>query len=205
MSVAATRGARLRSRDARTLVRGLAVAALAVAVSACGFHLRGSYSLPEALMPIHVDAPGGSDIGAALRESLKRQGAQLTDERDQAASSLAVLDESEERRVLSVDDAADVEEYEIRKTVRWQLVRTEAGENGDDGEGDGGDRGDTATGGGTRTLIAPNELQARRDYEFDSSQVLSKAEEERTLYRDMEESLAQQILFRLQAWSPEGD
>jgi LPS-assembly lipoprotein len=171
----------------RAVVRLAATAALALAVAACGFHLRGSYRVPEALMPIHVDAGSGSAMGDALRQALERQGAELTDDKARAGSSLAVLDESEDRRVLSVDETADVSEYEVQKSVRWQLVRP---------AGDGADA-------AAATLIAPNRLRARRDYEFDPASVLSKAQEEESLYADMEQALAQQILARLQAWSPE--
>ncbi len=192
MSAAAGGGPSPRRR-AHTIALALAATAIAVAVTACGFHLRGSYSLPAGLMPIHVDASGARDMGRALGEALERQGAELAATREGAASSLVVLDESEDRRVLSVDDAADVDEYEIRKMVRWQLVRPVSAEDGD---------GEASE---ARTLIPPTRLQVRRDYEFDSSRVLSKDEEERTLYRDMEQALAQQILARLQAWSPEDE
>ncbi len=159
----------------------LAVVCLALAISACGFHLRGSYSLPEALLPIYVEAPAGSGTAKAVRDALRRQQGALAPEAAQAQSTLVIMDEGEDRRVLSVDDSANVSEYELRKTVRWRLER------------DVGDASETALG--------PTRLRVRRDYQFDSQAVLAASQEEDTLYSDMEQALAQRILARLRSWS----
>ena len=160
-----------------------AVAALALAVTACGFQLRGSYRLPDALFPLQIDAPGGSAVARELRATLERQDVELTADPAAAAARLVILDESSERRILAIGSSADVEEYELRTTVRWELVRAAAE--------------------GETTALGPEELTACRDYGFDPEAVLSKQNEEDALYEDMSEDLAQRLLFRLQAWSPE--
>jgi LPS-assembly lipoprotein len=174
-----------RPRAARIHPRLLLLAGLAVTLAACGFHLRGSYRLPEALYPLLIDAPSGSTVAEELRTSLRRVDASLTSDRDEARTRLVVLDESRDRRVLSVGDSANVDEYELRQQVRWKLV--------------------DATTKDRTPLLSEVQLEARRDYTFDAASVLSKQEEEQALYKRMSEDLAQRILFRLQSWSPGED
>jgi LPS-assembly lipoprotein len=159
-----------------------AAACLAIALIASGFHLRGSYSLPEALIPIDVEAPAGSGTAKAVRDALRRQQGALTTDAAKASATLVIMNENEDRRVLSVDDSANVAEYEIRKTVRWRLERKK--------------------GEARETALAPSRLRVRRDYQFDPQAVLSKSQEERTLYNEMERELAQRILSRVGSWSP---
>lgn len=158
-----------------------AVAALALLLGACGWHMRGSYELPSAIVPVAVDGEGA--LARSLERDLRRLGAL---EGGEPASRLEILDESDDRRVVSVDDDGDVNEFEVRYVVRWQLV------------------GESDSGKGQRVLIAPRTLESSRTYDFDSADVLSKDEEEAARIEAMRDDMVQQILFRLQAWDPGG-
>ncbi len=152
------------------------LAAVVLLPAACGWHLRGSYAMPPTLVPIAVEGEG---IAGELRDSLRRTGAL---DGGEPASRVEILEQNQDRRVVSVDADGKVNEYEIRYDVRWQLTAS-----GDDGTGQ-------------RVLIAPQTLQASRTYDFDSGSVLSKSDEEETRIEEMRDDIAQQILFRLQGW-----
>jgi len=148
-------------------------------LAACGFHLRGAYTLPESIQPIAIEGDAASGIARALRDSLERNGAALASAPEAAATHIVVLDENRQRRVLSVGASAKADEYELRYTVRWKLSR--------------------GTGSEASDLIPASTMETRRDYVFDSTGVLAKQNEEETLYDDMRKELAGRIVSRLQA------
>ena len=160
-------------------VRPVVALLLAALVAGCGWQLRGSYDLPGALVPIAVEAGG---VGGALRESLRVSGALARATDEAPASRVEILEESDSRRVISVDPQGKVDEYELRYEVRWQLTAAGSGDRA------------------RRILIAPLTFSANRSYDFDAGSVLSRDEEERILVETMREDLAQRILFRLQGW-----
>ena len=162
--------------------RSLAAAVMALALAGCGFQLRGQFSIPAELQPIHIQAGGGSNVARELREILRRNGVALAGDRAGAASELEILDERRQRRVLTVSvTSADVDEYELKHTTRWVLRDT--GEK-------------------RRPLTGVETIEALRDYTYDRTAVLAKQSEEEILIEDMEQDAAIRILYRLQAWSP---
>lgn len=168
---------------ARAGALAVALAAL-TALAACGFQLRGSYDIPPAIVPIAIEAPGGSGVARALDDALGYGDMRVATSDESAASRIEILDERSERRVLAVGSRGKVDEYELRYNVRWRLVDARA-----DAEGE-------------RELIAPAELTARRDYIQDSTAVLGKESERDALVDGMREDIAQRILARIQAWEP---
>lgn len=160
----------------------LAAAGLALLVAGCGFQLRGQFSIPAELQPIHIKARGNSRVAVELREILRRNEVSLAGEAAAAASELEILDERRQRRVLTISaTSADVDEYELRHTTTWVLRDT--GEQ-------------------RRPLTGVETIEALRDYTFDRTAVLAKQSEEASLVRDMEQDAAIRILYRLQAWRP---
>ena len=150
---------------------------LTTAITACGWHLRGSYSLPPEITPIAVD---GGGIAARLRNSLRSGSALARSSGDPAASDLEILEEGDNRRVISVNADGNVDEFEVRYSVRWQLTAP----GSDDSS--------------RRILIAPTTFRANRNFDYSTSTVLSTNEQERRLVEEMRDDIAQRILFRLQ-------
>lgn len=159
------------------------IALLAALLVACGFQLRGSYDIPADLQPLRVDA--GGEFGDALERVLRTGGVELTRERDQAAATLRVTDRSEERRVLAIREDGRVDEYELVYRVTWHLAPS----------GGGGDPADH--------LIAATRYSGERSYIFDPGSRLAADDEEEVLREILREDLADRILRRLEAWSPD--
>lgn len=150
---------------------------LATTITACGWQLRGSYNLSPEITPIAVEGGGVAD---ELRNSLRNSNALAESTADSAAADLEILEESDSRRVISVDENGKVDEYEVRYEVRWQLTA-----KGSDDKS-------------RRILIAPNTFRANRSYDYSANTVLSTNEQEERLIENMREDIAQRILFRLQ-------
>lgn len=157
----------------RFLQAGGAIAALAL--SGCGFRLRGPQALDFATL--HLNTPPETELGAQLRRLVATSGTtRVVEEAEHAEARLQILGNSRGREILSLTGAGRVREYQLVQTLRFQLL----------------DKSGTP-------LIAPTSLSARREYTFDDSQVLGKEQEETLLYRDMQNDLVQQMMRRVAA------
>lgn len=122
----------------------------------------------------------GGEVADNLRNSLRSNNALMGSTDGSAASTVEILEESQRRRVISVDANGKVDEYEIRYEVRWQLTA-----KGSDDKS-------------RRILVAPTTFRANRSYDYSAGTVLSTNEQERRLVENMRDDIAQRILFRLQ-------
>ena len=160
--------------------RTLAAALLAMLLAACGFHLRGPEPLP--FVTIYVGAPDYSELGAALKRSIRASGhTRVVDSPQEADALLTVVSEAREKSILSLNAAGRVREFQLRYRF---VFRVQAKEGPD--------------------FLPQNEIVLTRDFSFNDSAVLAKEQEEALLYRDMQNDLVQQIMRRMAAAKEEG-
>lgn len=158
------------------------VLVLSLGLAGCGFQLRGQFSIPAELQPIHISAQGGSRVAQELHGMLLRNDVRVVDDRAAAKSVIEILNENRQRRVLTVAaDTAQVDEYELRYTTDWIL---------------------RGTGEQRRPLLHRETIESLRDYTYDRTAVLAKQSEEATLIENMQQDAALRILYRIQAWDP---
>ena len=150
---------------------------LLVGLTACGFHLRGQLELPEAMAATYIESAGvNADLVKRLRNSLQNNGAQVTTNRSEATAILRLLNDSADRRVLSVGGGRKVRELELHYAVRFELVEL------------GGDH-----------LVAPQQVELFRDYTYDENDILGKQGEEANIREDMIREAANRVLRIIQA------
>ena len=145
-------------------------------LASCGFELRQS---PEMVFQtLYTNVPDNSVFGQQLKRSLKanRQLEIITDVREieRAQVIFELIQELQEKVVLSKSSTGTVREYLLRFRVRFKL-RTRDGYE----------------------LIPETELVQERDISFSETAALSKESEEQLLYKDMRNDLVQQVLRRL--------
>lgn len=156
---------------------------LLLALTACGFHLRGSVQLPPELATMSVlDARPATDIAPALRKALKSAGTQLS---DAAPMVLQINAEQYGKRVLSVDSTGRAQEYGLSYMVRFLL------------KGMGGAEREHES-----VWLAEQAVTQTRDLRFDAAAVLGTEGEERQLQAEMRSDAVMQILRQLQAVRP---
>ena len=157
----------------------LAALAFVALAAGCGFHLRGPQ--PLAFSSIHIGAGQYSPLGAALRRQVALSGTTTVEEdADKAEVRLQILADERTREILSLTSAGKVREYELGQRIRFRL----AGRDGSE-------------------LIPPTNIAVRREYTFNDEQILGKEQEEALLYRDMEDDILRQLMWRLAAWRRE--
>ena len=155
--------------------RTLAVAILAaVALSACGFHLRGQATYT--FSSIYVNG-AKSVFEAELKRSLEGGGNATVVATPTAAQ--VILDVPvvvEEKDVLSLSSAGSVREYQLEMRVSFRLH-----------DADGLD------------WLPAGEITVRRAYTFNETEVLARDAQEQRLLREMQSDAVAQLVRRLQA------
>jgi len=119
--------------------------------------------------------PNG-ELGVALRNGFARVGGQVVDSAASARSVLVISQDSSSRRVLSVDSIGQANEYELAYTLGFRL---------DDPDGN--------------NRVVQQAINLRRQYRYDPTKTLAKADEEARLVREMRQDAVRQMLRRLKA------
>ncbi len=150
-----------------------------VLLAACGFQLRGQATLP--FDTLYVQAPALSPLALQLKRAVQAGSSTRISERpDQAEAVLQILNELQEKEILSLGAGGRVREFQLRYRVLFRLTDEK-----------------------NRERIPATEIVLKRDYSFNDEQILSKESEEALLYRDMRSDAVQQLVRRLQATRPQ--
>ena len=159
-------------------LRAGAMLLLAVALSACGFQLRGSngqYHMP--FQSIYLGFAETSPLGIELKRNLRGGDAVVVvTDASKAEAKFDVLSETRGKSILSLNSQGRVREYLLTYTLVFRVRDARDAE-----------------------LLGATEISLKRSIAFNESQVLAKESEEALLYRDMQTDLVQQILRRLAA------
>lgn len=150
---------------------------LALLTTACGWQLRGSSSIPQALERIYLTS---SDEHSALttdvRQVLLTNKVVITESSSDAPLSLRVLEENIDRRTAAVGADALTSAFELYMTVGYE-VRDKQGE----------------------LLAQPATASITRIYNYNPNDAASSAREETLLVREMRQDLAGQLIRRVNA------
>ncbi|MEO8203687.1 MAG: LPS assembly lipoprotein LptE [Betaproteobacteria bacterium] len=153
------------------------IVVLALALSACGFQLRGTAALPFDTIYI----PKASS-GVALDLKRNIQGGTRTkvvDDPKAAEAQLELSGETKFRNILSLSGAGRVRELQLVYRVNLRVHDGKGGE-----------------------FIPLSTLSITRDLTYNDTDILAKEAEEAAIYREMQSDLVQQILRRLSAAQP---
>lgn len=154
---------------------------LGLAVTGCGFQLRGAPPVSAELQPLSVncDASVPFDLCDTLRTQLEEGGIQVVEE-DQANYHLELNDFSETRRASAIQLDASAAEYDLRQSVNVNV-----------------------TGSDNVPVLVDAEVRTSEIYSYDETNVLAKRREEEELRGNLYQRLSQQAVFRLAPLTPE--
>jgi LPS-assembly lipoprotein len=154
----------------------LSLVFLVCTLAACGFQLRGAYSLPEHLSPLYLDKDSMSLLlYKELRSTINASGAELTEDEATAASVLKISRENKTRDVISVDTLGRAREFRLVYRFTFTLKAYE------------------------EAVIDKSNIELTRNLLFNPEAVLGVAEETEYIYRDMIRDSTGLVLLRLQA------
>ena len=154
---------------------------LSAMLSACGFHLRGAFQLPDEMSSVYLSAKNrNSELLQDLQRTLKTNGSVVVDDATKATASLKIISEKQSQRVISVDSHGRASEYELKFEVMYSLTTVSASEQ-------------------TSIRIKDRKLSLIRDYLYDSTAVLGSSREKAVLIRDMQRDASRLIMLQIQA------
>lgn len=159
----------------RTLLRFVLVTAL-LALSGCGFHLRGEVGMPFA--SLYLDAPN-SLLMQELRRNLEMNKVRLTKTADEAEVVLHLSGELFDKQILTLGGTGRVNEFQLR--YRLSLRAEDAKHN---------------------LWVTPEDMVLYRNYSYDDTKILAKEAEEALLVQSMRNDLVQQVVRRLSRSRP---
>jgi LPS-assembly lipoprotein len=149
---------------------------LASLLGGCGFALRGTASLPDALQTLYLESlDPGSDVEREMRRALQNNRITLLDNPLADTWRLGLGTEENTERALSVNANARAGEYELTMSLPFQLRQ------------------------GSAIHLGPETLVTSKVYLADPENAVAKNEEAQQIRREMRRELAQQIIRRLQA------
>lgn len=156
--------------------RLLVLVCLVAVLAACGFRPRASLALASELGPVKVQsADPYSPLAQGLSTALSRTGAQSAVD-GQPSATLRVVSEDFATRPLTLDDRAQVREYETRYAVKFELV---------DAAG--------------AVQVPVQEVVLTREYTYDSVASAGSPAEQALLQRELRRDMQAAILRRLDA------
>jgi len=154
-------------------VSRLAAAVLCMALTACGFHLRGVASLPFDSLYVTGSSQLVSQIARVVRAGSQTR---VTNNPNDAQVTLEILAEQRERAILSLSVGGRVREITLIYRISYRLYNQKKSE-----------------------YMPGADIVLRRDLSYTDTDVIAKEQEEVLLYRDMQNDAVQQLMRRLQA------
>ncbi|MYN20152.1 hypothetical protein GTP81_25750 [Rugamonas sp. FT107W] len=162
-----------------------AVLAVALTVSACGFHLRGDgghYTLPFPTM--YVGLPEASPLAIDLKRNIRANGGTtVVNAAKDADGVIEVLSDPEKTRtksILTLNRNGRVSQYLLSYNIVFRVLDKQGKE-----------------------LLGRTQILLTRPIDFNETQLLAKEQEEALLYKDMQTDLVQQMMRRIAAIKPQ--
>ena len=149
---------------------------VALTVTACGFQMRSAPELPSAMDKTYVASSDRQSLFyRKLTRELRNNGVALLDSPVDATAVLTILEDETGQRVLSVSARNIPREFEVFYRVSVSLQE------------------------GERIVMEPREQAVARDYTYDETLVLGKAQEEEQIRDAIADDLVRLVMFQLAA------
>jgi LPS-assembly lipoprotein len=163
----------------------LILLSLTLVIQGCGFQLRGALDISSDISPLYLQQNSVFELAREIKSLLATNKIALAENSTQANTQLVLLNETKQRRVLSVDGNGRAREYALTYTVNFTINIRKA-ENQ------------------SETMLVepkPESISLTRTLVFEPDAVLAVTNETEILYNDMRRNAASSILLRLQARS----
>lgn len=147
-------------------------------LTACGFHLRGSYHIPPQLQQLNLVSTHTSPLSNALSQRLQQSGVQL----NQGEYRLVILEDKLSKQATNTDSRAKAAEYSLYYQVRYVLQDSQQ-----------------------KNVSEERKLLLRRSYQYDTTAIVGKTAEEETLIKELYEEAATQITRQLSGFTALSD
>jgi LPS-assembly lipoprotein len=154
----------------------LALFALALSLSACGYHLRGVTALNPVYAKVFVQGMSESDpVYQQLQYLFQNTHSQLVRDPHQATATLVIDKNEVTQRVAVVTPQASVQQYELYQRIKYHIELPDG-----------------------RTT-QPQTLGRALNYNYDPVGVLASTGNQQQISQELAQSIAQLLFYRLSA------
>jgi len=149
----------------------------AALLSACGFKLRGAYTLPVVMQTTYIESPQiSADLVRSLKVALKASDVNISETKTEDAAVLKLFKEVKSKRTVSVDAKGRAREYTLTYSLSFALNSEQ-----------------------NKFTVSDQSIRIDRDFLFDPEDVLGNSRGESQLYEEMQQDLVRLLLLRLQS------
>ncbi|WP_028468044.1 LPS assembly lipoprotein LptE [Neptunomonas japonica] len=154
----------------RFLYKFMCLILASLLISGCGFKLRGSADVPESsrLVTLILKSGTPASFEQALRRTLYQQGIALL---ETAPYQLAIKQVKENRRSITLDRKANVDEYELLMLVKFEVLNTEG-----------------------ESISGPLVARIERIYDYDADAATASYTLEKEIRSEMWQSLSERVV-----------
>jgi LPS-assembly lipoprotein len=150
----------------------LIMTVMALLLTACGYHLRGAYQLPQALKSVYLQG-ASIELRDQFNKALQASSGQLIDSPGKARIVIRFFDEKLTRRVMSLSARGRANEFELDYRLDYEISNA-----------------------GNAILMPRQSLQVKREYFNDQQDVIAKDNEEKVIRNEMYQQTVRAILNR---------
>lgn len=161
----------IRSKLRRSILKST-VFLMVLCVSACGYHLRGAYQIPNELKNVYLQGES-SELHNNFSKSLQSSSGQLLTSSEKAGIIIRIFDEKMQRRVLSLSARGRANEFELDYRLEYELANPK-----------------------NAVLLPRQPIEIRREYFNDQSDIIAKENEERVIRNEMYQQVVRTIINR---------
>ena len=158
-------------------LRGLLVCAGIVALSACGFHMRGEAKLPAGMQRVYLQVSDPfSPLKRDLEGALTRSGATVVNKPGDGIADITISNLSLSPTVRSVGANAFVNEFTMLYHVELQIT---------DGSG--------------KVVVPKQVVEQSRVFTFDQTQAIGTGAEQDEIKKEMERDMTQVVMRKVES------
>lgn len=160
----------------KPITRFALVAVVTLLLTACGFHLRRSASLPDGMQQLYLSASGSSEFRRELSRALAAAGSTLHDRHDSGVAEMRVSRAKFSNEALTVSGQGRINEYAVRFHVEFEVRN---------GHGD--------------VIVPHQDIDMSREFTYDRGQAVGRTAQIEVLQKSLLQDMVGSIMFRLQA------
>jgi LPS-assembly lipoprotein len=157
--------------EAQLLIKKFLVLVVALLLTACGYHLRGSVELPAGLKNIYLDG-GSAQLREQFGRAMESSSGKLVSS-PKGAVVVKILGEDSQRRALSLSSKGKANEFELGLLLDYELF-----------------------GAGNELLLERQPVEVRRSYYNDQQDIIAKDSEEAVIRAEMYQQAVLAIISR---------
>ena len=147
---------------------------LLLALSSCGYSMRGSINIPSSIKSVSIISSEYSELVNILNSSLISSNIKPSTSKSDNIYRIVILSEEFNRRQLSINISGRVNEYELIYEVNFQLQAP-------------------------NKKVIIDKITLYRDYSFDENNVMGNTDREDDIKKDMMSTASTLIFHKLKA------